>query len=594
MPTETSAWRRAFPLLVLALAPILFLLVLPSALNLPQANPTETLEYAPVPPDEDTPPPATPGNLSSLGLGGSDSLSDLAGLDDLIDVPPPKGKTPSTKRCVGNPPRQTEDPQSPPCVAHFEGDNFGATYSGVTREEVRILFYFEGISDQQGSSRGQEPDTSRKYFDLAQPPTDDEHVWVRMLRLYQRYFNDRFQTYNRNVHFWAYYGPNTGTNTPETRQADAADNYARIRPFAVYNQGNFGFTEVYTEAMAKRGVLVFTGAQNSRLACCFSAESFRRFAKLLWGVAASTEQWARINASLVCNRVVGRPVTYSGNVGDNGQPRKLGMIVNRRTGYDEEPRLAAMMKEQIQACGGTIAAEITNTGFPCNFQGRAQTDMLELKNKGVTTIIWPAGPSPGAQDCYGAELTHASAALGYLPEVVIAGDGTENVFSYATLNSTFSRNIFILTSFTRADVFDSTPCVQAAREVDPAAPRIDLLNFACELYDGVRLLFTGIQVSGPRLGPTSMDKGFHAIPAIRSDDPRVPACFFETDDYTCVKDGMLERFDPGGRDPGSSLSGCFRMAEGGRRYLAGAFPSRDIAAGTSRDDPCNHQGFTSA
>src|SRR5688572_11108045 len=31
------------------------------------------------------------------------------------------------RRCVGNPPRQIEDPQSPPCVNYWQGNNGGST-----------------------------------------------------------------------------------------------------------------------------------------------------------------------------------------------------------------------------------------------------------------------------------------------------------------------------------------------------------------------------------------------------------------------------------------------------------------------------------
>src|SRR5688500_440409 len=107
---------------------LLLLAVLPSALHLPQTNPSQTLEYAPVPPEDDINPPPS-GDFSSLGLGsgasrGIDAVGEPAG--------PPRGpegrsiKTPSTKRCVGTPPRQTEDPLSPPGVASYTGDNGGA------------------------------------------------------------------------------------------------------------------------------------------------------------------------------------------------------------------------------------------------------------------------------------------------------------------------------------------------------------------------------------------------------------------------------------------------------------------------------------
>src|SRR2546430_4241672 len=123
----TSQLARKYPpLLALGIVVFIALFILPSALNLPQTNPTQTLEYAPVPPNNDKNPPPANGNLSSLGLAGSSSLqggpneggTGNGGLADLPGVGPGgPGKSPRTKRCAGNPPRQSEDPLSPPCAA---------------------------------------------------------------------------------------------------------------------------------------------------------------------------------------------------------------------------------------------------------------------------------------------------------------------------------------------------------------------------------------------------------------------------------------------------------------------------------------------
>ncbi|HUR49567.1 MAG TPA: hypothetical protein VMY88_08605, partial [Acidimicrobiales bacterium] len=137
--------RDYVPLALASVMMLGLLAVLPSALNLPQTTPSETLEYAPVPPEDDiTTPPS--GNLSSLGLGSSSSLGstgETAGPPPDLTGPGGKPlKTPSTKRCVGSPPRQTEDPLSPPCVASYTGDNGGATYKGVTADEIRGIYFF--------------------------------------------------------------------------------------------------------------------------------------------------------------------------------------------------------------------------------------------------------------------------------------------------------------------------------------------------------------------------------------------------------------------------------------------------------------------
>src|SRR5689334_10479543 len=87
--------RKGAPLLLLIAGLLIALIVLPSALNLPQTNPSTTLEYAPVPPtDEDVPPPL--GNFDSFGLGGSSSIEagGLGGTQSLTGDP---GKNTSTK-----------------------------------------------------------------------------------------------------------------------------------------------------------------------------------------------------------------------------------------------------------------------------------------------------------------------------------------------------------------------------------------------------------------------------------------------------------------------------------------------------------------
>ena len=37
---------------------------------------------------------------------------------------------------------------SPPCVAHFEGDNFAATYQGVTADKIKLVFFSSKPNEQ--------------------------------------------------------------------------------------------------------------------------------------------------------------------------------------------------------------------------------------------------------------------------------------------------------------------------------------------------------------------------------------------------------------------------------------------------------------
>ena len=243
-----------------------------------------------MPPTDETGDPP-PGNVASLGLGTSGSITgdtlggNLPGAaPSPVSAPGGAGTVPRTKRCVGSPPRQTKM-QSPPCVGYFAGDNFGATY-GVTGNEIRILLYRECCYSGWFTKKGTETDPGGgTLLDANTPPDSEESVWLTIARTYQRYFNDRYQTYGRQAHFFVYFAREA--STPEDRRADASDSYARVHPFAVVDYARDGDSEVYLTEMARRGVLNF-GSRSGR-----TAKFFASYPKLIWGFTPTVEVRAR-------------------------------------------------------------------------------------------------------------------------------------------------------------------------------------------------------------------------------------------------------------------------------------------------------------
>jgi hypothetical protein len=400
-----------------------------------------------------------------------------------------------------------------------------------------------------------------------------------VLRGWQRYFNDRFQTYDRFVHFYAYYAP---SGTPEARRADAADNYAKLKPFSVISYARENADD-YLDSMAKRGVLNFASFVGR------SASFFSSYPKLIWGYLPSIEVQARQFSSYVCSKVVPNVVSFSGNPADQGKPRVLGLLSSADPDHPELKLLAELAKSQIQACGGTFALEKT---FPragvaqdASNTGREATDnMLQFKQKGVTTIIWPGGLET--------KHSQAGAVANYRPEIVLAGDRLiESRDNSSFQDKSVWDHAVVISNVTKKGLADQELCFLAHRDADTEAPKNDVINYACEFYDDLFQLFTGIQVAGPRLGPTSVDKGYHAIPHIASTNPAVPACFYDPGDYTCVKDAVVMWWDSNGKAPNSqSNSGCWRMVEAGKRYLTGTWPPGDAMAQRTPNDPCNNYG----
>jgi len=572
--TAGSRGRRYPPLAGGVIAALMALLVLPSALNVPQSNPTQTLEFAPVPPEDDAPPPQDSGNVESLSLGSSSTApaGDVSGDGPGLPPPPLSGlaERPVTKRCVGNPPRQTEDPMAPPCVAHFEGDNGGAVYEGIDDDEVRILFYMDG-SGSNAASGGVETRGRDEYHDLGNPPQGEEHVWLRMLRVWQAYFNDRYQTYGRTVRFHVYFTTGEGGATAETRLADAAANFNKVRPFAVINDA-FHTQDPYTQEMARRGVLVFGGA-------LMQPEEFLRSRPgQIWGFLPSIERWADLYATHVCSRVVPYPVEF-GDPARIGAPRRYGLVRPDDPQHPELTALTSQILHRLDACGVTFEAEarIPVAGFvqQPDATGYSLQGMAAFVDAEVTTVLWTGGLETN--------FSKAAAQLNYRPEWIVAGDSFLESSDNASFNEpTVWEHAWVVSPVPYEPPDDENPCMRAFTDTAPEQ-RLDGELWACNWYTTIRQLFTGIQVAGPNLTPSSVDLGFHAIPPKQSNGPLEVACFYEPGDYTCVKDGSALWWDPA-----ANGSGCYRVPLRAKRHLAGEWPEHPVAADRDPDDPCSY------
>ncbi|HEV7887174.1 MAG TPA: hypothetical protein VGO92_06415, partial [Acidimicrobiales bacterium] len=360
-------WARKYPpLLAIFVALAIVLAVLPSALNLPQSNPTQTLEYAPVPPDDQSN-DAVQGNLGALGMGSSSGINGggAAGGQGAgggpLDIPPPPAVVEPGQQCVGKPPRQTVDPLSPPCVVGFDGDNFGATYQGVTDKEIRLLIYLDGginyISSSDPSKRISPQD---KYYDLFKTyATDDsehpQHFLVDGLRVWQKYFNERFQRYKRNVHFFVYFSDRGNGATSDLRRQNAADNFAKVNPFAVISFATEGFEDAYLQAMARKGVLNF-GSFGLR-----PASFFQQFPKLIWSYLPSVEQQTDSFVNYVCRKVAypGATATMAG-ADLKDKPRTFGILHTTDEKQQGLILAANIVKDRLKKeCNVDFAGEAT-------------------------------------------------------------------------------------------------------------------------------------------------------------------------------------------------------------------------------------------
>lgn len=596
------------PIAALSIALLITLAILPSSLNLPQSQPSTVLEYAPIPPEDDSPPPFSGGGLSSLGLAGSSSLTSGA-----VKPPTPpltKRKLPpiqQQKRCVKG--RQTEDPNSPPCQSFFDGENFGNTWQGVTGDEITVLYYMAaGRILDQGAGTVQDTPAAGTYCDAeildcdgdgeTDPGeangSDGQHGWMRIVNAFGRYFNARFQTYGRYAHFWVYW---TVADSAASRRGDAADNWERLKPFAVLlNLWHGGFVNEYMVAMAHRNVTVF-GA--------FTPEPrsfFQQYAPKIWGFWPDVENWADAFVGYLCNKVAGSKVNNAGG-GMAGQDRVYGLLSTRDPAYQNFQYMADLVEAGAAQCPTPIKfvmeKDFRRAGYWFNNQdgGEDRTEALDnmsqFQTAGVNTIIWPGG----------AETNHSAAAgkLRYFPEWIVAGEGDMDGRGFAGEQDEEAWAFAWVHSYQlREDNREASPGYQAYKEADPDGADI---AWALTMYRDVFMFFSAVQVSGPRLTPSNVDAGFHAIQRRESSSPYTAACWFHPGDYSCVKDGHEAWWDGDGTTSNNS-QGCYRMVREGTRYAADKWatargagidaPGYTAAHGTgsSTPEPCNSYNGT--
>ncbi|MBW3588160.1 MAG: hypothetical protein KY429_01940 [Actinobacteria bacterium] len=611
---SSTALKNYPPLVAMVVALLIVVLVLPSALNLPQANPSQVLEYAPIPPEDDSPPPTSEGSISALGLGSSGTLRQgLGGEVGGTSAGPSKGEKPVAKRCVGNPPRQTEDPNAPPCVPFFEGDNGGETWQGVTGQEIMVLIYADTYCTTGGRSNNVECTPDRNTYCDVETPQDDpnnrtchardygsgeslRYDWqdVMVYRAYSKYFNQRFQTYDRHVHFIIYWSP---ARSAASRRAEAADNWDRLKPFAVLQRPQFGgFDDVYTDAMVKRRTMSF-GALPPRPNVYYRTYAPPKFpGGMIWNFWPDVEHWADQYVGYICSRVKAASGTVQGSRSNPpsidgrslvGQPRKYAFMRTTDDRFPQFKYFADLVKTGTQQCGITYADEIKFSRHQYSVDTHpdafteSEENVARIKGKGITTIIWAAG--------YEVEHGKAMERKNYFPEIFVVHDQWHGEISKARFqNQRVWSNAVLMSNDLLEDKEETAPCRQAYREADPNGT---FYGRACEVYHDFFMLFKAIQVAGPILGPDTVDQGQHAIPVQESTSPYVAACFFDPNDYTCVKDAREAWWDPNAPDPDGDPDelGCWRLTNGGKRYLANRWDSKSYAF-QNPNDPCDNQG----
>ena len=440
------------------------------------------------------------------------------------------------------------------CVVPWEGDNGGATETGVTADTITIVVYTAPEGDP--------------VLDYVTGPisNDDspEDVFATHVGLAE-FYGSFFETYGRTVELIRY--PATGTSDDEVAAIADAETIARdLQPFMVWSGPALQLT-VFGETLAANGIMCTCGGGVT------AQENF----PYLHTITKSADQSRILLAEYIGKRLAGRNADHSPDFAD--QERTFGYLyletseVSTQVAEDFRDRLA---DEYGVILDPLIPYELN----PLTLQEQATTIIASLKSAGVTSIVYAGDPIAPR------DLTFAAPDQEYFPEWILSG-------TILVDTSVFGRT------------YDQTQWANAFGMSNTAVPIARESGGFYFLYDwfhgeapdagdtiGVQwqasLTLALLQGVGPNLTHESYIDSMLNSPATRRGAITAPSISWGNDkdlwpddilpDLNGIDDVSEVWWDPdtvGIDELEREAPGVYQYVEGGVRYLPGQWPDTD-------------------
>ena len=456
---------------------------------------------------------------------------------------------PRVRQCVGQPPRQTEDPQSPPCVPYFDPkvDNGGATAKGVTRDQITIAVPTQFLEDQ------------------SIPPK------------LATFFNKRFEFYGRKLVLTSFTPTGCASGNqpdPAKMRDDAVAVDEELQAFASLAYCNAsGADHHYYDALAQRKTISVTdGNLTNGVEAHYAAH-----APYEWNVQSGVETILANTAQFLCAKLAGRAPRYAGANQARGATRKFGLIYTRAV--DGTVPDVAPLRNGLRACG-TSLFEVRDDQTSDPSRNGVNT-MVSMQNAGVTSVLCACN----ILDTRNVYMPAASA-QGYQPEWVEStyiNNDLDNSYGGGNAPPDQSQHVLGLTFRNKLLPKQDMPWYWALREADPAAdPQGATYYSADSRYEQLLLLASGIQLAGPHLTPQTFAAGLQRArfpnPGAGSAPYFQARVGFDGGRHTMTADATMFWYDP--RRPGTidpSVPGAVCYVDRGRRFGLGQWTRSDPA-----------------
>lgn len=466
--------------------------------------------------------------------------------------PPPSIVVPRVRSCVGDPPRQTEDPQSPPCVPYWDGDNGGATSRGVTRDEIRVALPEVGFESLDSIKR------------------------------LVAHFNKRYQFYGRKLNLLNFQAQGGLISHPDPRrdQGDAIYVDEELKAFASLATGlRWGSEHHYYDELARRRIISIAHGIGSQA----TEDSYRSFAPYKWGTMPGMDTMLRNTAEFVCNVLAGKAPIYAGG-SQSTQPERIFGLIYQRTvdgaAPDMEPLTAGLAR-----CGAAPGDDRTVEDRPSSDAARnGENQMLKMNEEDVTSVICICEVGDARR-----YLMPAASSQGYFPEWVVTSYINHDVDNgHREAPPDQVRGVIGVTFKNKWNLREDMPWYWAIKDADPSwIPAENWYYHLASRYSSLLLLASGIQLAGPDLNPRTFQEGlFRATfpnPGAGGPPYYQARVGFEGGKHTMMGDAAMFWYSSNTRSTAEpSLVGAVCYVASGKRYSLGRWPSE----AQFRQGPC--------
>ena len=453
-----------------------------------------------------------------------------------------------TSHCVGD--RQTDViASSPPCVPKFAGDNGGATYPGVTGEEIKLVLFqcqpneqVDAILATQGLAA-----TQQETDEMVQATID----WMQ----------STYEFYGRTISWKHVIGDCQLTPPDPAKSRQAAAEVAKEQPlFVIHTAGGSTTHDVW----AQNGIVSLGGPTQAN-------QFFAGRRPFRWDVFPSGNETADWIGEYVCKKLAGKNASNAGQlihptIGGRATTRKFG-ILTFDNGTGETVPNAERAKAIIEQCSGSDVPILFYESDINRAEEQTRATVAKLIEEKVTSLICLCDPIAPVF------LTNGLTRNNYFPEHILSG---AYLTDYDVLGRLYDPAQWAH-AFGPSHLTNPVPLDQSdAARIWRASGRSGTPCASCNLVTGyMTLIGSMIHNAGPNLNPLTIEQGLVGRQLqiggweASGGDPSRYLIKFGPEDYTAISDFREVYWSSTARSGVDGKNGAYLPIDGGRRYAGG-------------------------